>query len=163
MRLVLALTTTFVMAGAVLPAIAQAPTHAGAHQHQQYTPQDIKWTPAPASFPRGAEAALLYGDPAREGPFVLRLRFPAGYRIAPHRHTGAEILTVISGTFVYGAGEVADASKAQPLPAGSFTAMPAGMPHFAHADGVTVVQLNSMGPWSITYVNPNDDPRRQPQ
>jgi quercetin dioxygenase-like cupin family protein len=109
------------------------------------------------------EAALLYGDPAKEGPFVLRLRFPANYQIPPHRHPGAEILTVVSGTFMLGSGETADKAKAQAMPSGGFTAMPPNMAHYAHTDEVTVVQINSMGPWSINYVNPNDDPRRQPQ
>lgn len=117
----------------------------------------------PPSLPQGSEVAVLYGDPTGEGPFVMRLRFPDGYRIPPHRHPGAEILTVVSGNFVLGMGEAADRSKARALPAGSFTAMPGGMPHFAHADGMTVVQLNSVGPWQITYINPSEDPRRQPR
>ena len=129
--------------------------------HRLYTPDTIRWTAAPPSFRRGAEAALLFGDPSKEGPFVLRLRFPDGYVIAPHRHPGAEILTVLSGTFALGAGEDASRGEVTRMPAGSFTAMPGGMAHFACAEGETVVQLNSTGPWSITYINPSDDPRRQ--
>lgn len=128
--------------------------------HRVYTPQEITWVAGPSSMPKGVEAALLYGDPTKEGPFSLRLRFPANYQIPPHRHPGAEILTIISGTFIYGAGEAADRSKAQPMPAGSFTVMPPNMAHFGLTDEVTVIQLNSIGPWSITYVNPADDPRR---
>lgn len=138
------------------------PAHQGhGPDHRLYTPDTIRWTAAPPSFRRGAEAALLFGDPSREGPFVLRLRFPDGYVIAPHRHPGAEILTVLSGTFALGVGEDASRGEVIRMTAGSFTAMPAGMPHHARAEGETVVQLNSMGPWSITYINPADDPRRQ--
>ena len=129
--------------------------------HRIYIPDAISWGPAAPSFRRGAEAALLYGDPSKEGPFVLRLRFPDGYLIAPHRHAGAEILTVLSGTFALGLGEDANRGEVTRMTAGSFTAMPPGMPHYARAEGATVVQLNSIGPWSITYINPNDDPRRQ--
>jgi len=32
--------------------------------------------------------------------------------------------------------------------------------HFAIAEGETVIQLTSIGPWEINYVNPEDDPRR---
>ena len=62
-------------------------------------PQEIKWGPAPAMLPPGAEAAVLFGDPNEEGLFVLRLKFPAGYSVAPHTHPVDEIVTVISGTF----------------------------------------------------------------
>ena len=39
--------------------------------------------------------------------------------------------------------------------------LPAGMPHFARADGETVVQINGIGPFDVTYINPADDPRKQ--
>jgi hypothetical protein len=45
------------------------------------------------------------------------------------------------------------------MPAGSFGYWPAGMKHFVWSDGETVVQLHGIGPWSIQYVNPADDPR----
>src|SRR5262245_65167948 len=70
--------------------------------HTSVSPQDIKWGPAPAMLPPGAEAAVLFGDPSKEGLFVLRVRFPAGYSVAPHRHPVDEVVTVISGTFSVG-------------------------------------------------------------
>ncbi|MGH9811139.1 MAG: cupin domain-containing protein, partial [Terriglobia bacterium] len=81
--------------------------------------------------------------------------------IPPHTHSKPEVVTVISGTFRLGMGENADKDKAQPLPAGSFFALSPGMAHFAFADEDTVVQLNSMGAWGLTYVNPADDPPRR--
>jgi hypothetical protein len=33
------------------------------------------------------------------------------------------------------------------------------MVHYVYAEGETVVQLNSSGPWTITYVDEDDDPR----
>lgn len=140
------------------PATAQTPDG-----HKLLTPQEIKWAAGPPSLPRGAEAAVLYGDPSKEGLFALRLRLPKGYRIPPHTHPKPEIVTVISGTFQLGMGEKADQSKATSLAAGSFVALAPGMVHFASADEDTVVQLNSAGPWSITYVNPQDDPRAKTQ
>ena len=59
-----------------------------------------------------------------------------------------------SGTMWLGMGNTADRSKAQALPAGSFFALEPGMAHYVHAEGETVVQLNSTGPWGISYVNP---------
>jgi hypothetical protein len=35
------------------------------------------------------------------------------------------------------------------------------MAHFAYTDEDTVIQLNSTGPWSLTYVDPKDDPRNK--
>ncbi|MDF1586796.1 cupin domain-containing protein [Marinimicrococcus flavescens] len=124
-------------------------------------PPDITWGPAPASLPPGAEAALLYGDPAKDGMFALRLKLPAGYLIPPHTHPRPEVVTVISGTFRLGMGETADERKAEALPAGSFFAFEPDMAHYAFAEGETVVQITTNGPWGITYVNPKDDPRKK--
>ena len=143
-------------AGVVFTSLAD--TMAG---HTSVSPQDIKWGPAPALLPSGAEAALLFGDPGKEGLFVLRLKFPKGYRVPPHTHPVDEVLTVMSGTFVLGMGETADQSKAQPFPAGSFHALPPGTAHYVFIDEETVVQISTVGPWGLTYVKPNDDPRQK--
>jgi quercetin dioxygenase-like cupin family protein len=133
------------------------------HADRILSPQEIKWVPAPASIPPGAEAAVLYGDPSKDGVFALRLKLPKGYHIPSHTHPKPEVVTVITGTFRLGMGEAADRGKARPLPAGSFFALSPGMAHFAFADEDTVVQLNSTGPWSLTYVNLKDDPRQKSQ
>ncbi len=39
--------------------------------------------------------------------------------------------------------------------------MPAGTHHFAWSEGETIVQVHSVGPWGVTYVDPADDPRKQ--
>jgi quercetin dioxygenase-like cupin family protein len=83
--------------------------------------------------------------------------------IAPHSHPKPEIVTVISGTARLGTGTTADRAKATVLPAGSFFVMSPGSAHYFFADEDTVVQLNSTGPWGITYVNPKDDPRQKTQ
>jgi quercetin dioxygenase-like cupin family protein len=129
--------------------------------HRIVSAQEVKWGPAPPSIPPGAQAAVLYGDPSKEGLFSLRLKLPKDYAIPPHTHPKPEIVTVISGTFRLGMGEKAAKSKGQALPAGSFLALPPGMAHFAFADEDTVIQLNSTGPWSLTYVSLADDPRKK--
>ena len=132
-------------------------------RHVIVPPQEIKWGPAPAVLPPGAEAAVLFGDPSEEGLFVLRLKLPAGYSVAPHTHPVDEVITVISGTFRLGMGGTADQRKAQTLPAGSFFALPPGMAHYVFIDEETVVQISTVGPWGLTYINPKDDPRQQTQ
>ena len=39
--------------------------------------------------------------------------------------------------------------------------MPAGMAHYAWSTGEAVIQISSMGPFQIKYVNPADDPRNE--
>jgi quercetin dioxygenase-like cupin family protein len=131
-----------------------------AEPHHTVVPADaIAWGKAPPSLPPGAQAAMLLGSPAKEGPFVLRLKFPAGFTVPPHRHSKDEFVTVITGRFAVASGETLDRTAAKPLPAGSFVHLPAGMPHYAWADGETIVQINGMGPFDVKYVNPKDDPR----
>src|SRR5262245_10879528 len=47
-----------------------------------YTPKDMKWGPAPPVLPAGAQATVLEGN-LESGPWTLRLRMPAGYKVAP--------------------------------------------------------------------------------
>ena len=126
---------------------------------KQFTPDEIVWGPGPDALPPGAQRAVLYGDPSKPEQFAIRLKFPKGYRVLPHRHPVPEIVTVISGVVRLGMGEVADESKTKAYPAGSFVAIEPGMAHFAFNDEETVVQTNSVGPWAVIYVNPKDDPR----
>jgi quercetin dioxygenase-like cupin family protein len=158
----IALPTLVIGAAALVGTASTAPAQT-MDAHKIVAPEQIKWAPGPASIPPGAEAAVLLGDPSKEGMFALRLKLPKGYSIAPHTHPKLEVVTVISGIFRLGMGETADQSTAQPLPSGSFFALPPGMAHYAFADEDTTIQLNSTGPWSLTYVNPKDDPRQKSQ
>jgi len=134
-----------------------------AEGHRLLTAQEIKWAPGPASLLAGAQVAVLYGDPSKDGLFAMRLKMPKNYRIAPHTHPKPEIVTVISGTARLGMGETADPAKAKVLPAGSFFVLSPGTPHYFSADEETVIQLNSTGPWGLNYLNPKDDPRQKTQ
>ncbi len=100
-------------------------------------------------LPTGAKAAVLYGDPAKEGQFALRLKLPRGYHVPPHTHPVDENVTVISGRFQLGMGEAADKSKAKALPAGSFFSLAPGMVHYVYTDEETVIQINTVGPWGL--------------
>jgi len=146
-------------AAALLGAATQP--QAGEPHHTVVSGDAVEWGPAPPSLPPGAQAAVLMGSPAKEGPFVLRLKFPSGFLVPPHRHSKDEFVTVISGGFAINSGETADRAAAKALPPGSFVHLPAGMPHYAFADGETVVQINGVGPFDIKYVDPKDDPRTQ--
>src|SRR5262245_18856720 len=60
-------------------------------------------------------------------------------------------------------GETADQSSAQPLPAGSFFALPPGTAHYVYIGDETVIQINTIGPWGLAYINPSNDPRSKSQ
>lgn len=152
---------TAALLAAVSLALVAADDHAAKTGEARFTPADVKWQEGPPSLPKGAKVALLEGDPSKEGAFVLRVKMPDGYRIAPHTHPKDERLTVLSGTLYLGMGGKFDEKAAKALPAGSYARMPAGMKHFGWVKGETVLQLNGVGPWVINYVNPDDDPRNK--
>jgi hypothetical protein len=141
-----------------ITAIAVAPM-----DEQAFTnPGDIKWGSAPPSLPKGAKVAVLYGDPGKPGPFVVRLMAPAGYKIPPHWHSQTESLTVISGTFYLGSGDTVDPAHAHALKAGGYHYLPAKAHHYAFTKAPVIVQVHGDGPFDVTYVNPADDPQKSP-
>jgi quercetin dioxygenase-like cupin family protein len=152
---------------AALAALSLALTASGDHAPNAkkgdvlLTPADLKWTDAPPSLPKGAKIAVLEGDPAKKGPFVMRAKMPDGYRIPPHTHTKDERVTVLSGTLYLGMGGTFDRKAGKALAAGSYARTGAGMKHFGWAKGETVIQVHGEGPWTVTYVNPDDDPRKK--
>jgi mannose-6-phosphate isomerase-like protein (cupin superfamily) len=137
-----------------------APQTAAAHAIV-VKPDQVTWGPAPAVLPAGAKLAVLEGNPSETGPFTMRLLVPDRYRIPPHYHPFVEHVTVVKGTFKVGMGEKYDASALADLPAGTFAALEPGTRHFAEAQGETILQLHGIGPWSLVYVNPADDPSRR--
>lgn len=122
---------------------------------------EINWQDGPASFEEGSQMALLEGDLGEPGFFNLQIKMPDGFRISPHWHPRVERVTVISGTFKLGHGENFDSNAAEPLEAGSYFSMPPEMVHYAVTEGETVIQLTTIGPWEIHYINPEDDPRKR--
>src|SRR5215469_15830512 len=70
-------------------------------------------------------------------------------------------MAVISGEFHVGMGDKWQDAGMAALPAGSFGSVPAHHNHYAVAKGETVVQVSSMGPFKLVYVNPADDPSKK--
>jgi quercetin dioxygenase-like cupin family protein len=121
----------------------------------------LQWGPAPPIFPPGAQFAVVQGDPSVAGAlFTVRLRFPNGYILPPHRHPTDEHVTVLRGTFLVGLGENFSARDLVAIREDGFITAPAGMAHFASARGMTEVQVHAIGPFQLTYVHPEDDPTK---
>ena len=132
-------------------------------QEQKALPMDvdaIQWGPAPPALPKGAEIAVLSGDPGAAETFTLRLKLPAGYKIPPHLHPHSEPVTVISGELFFGSGDKLDEAAAERLGPGGYVELPASVNHYAFAEVDTVIQITTEGPFGITYANPADDPTR---
>ena len=81
-----------------LLALVVLPAWAADAQHGMYTPNAIKWGDALPNLPKGSKIAVLYGDPSKEGLFVIQAKLPANYRIPAHSHPTDEVVTVLSGT-----------------------------------------------------------------
>jgi quercetin dioxygenase-like cupin family protein len=124
-------------------------------KHVMVTPDELKWTDGPPSLPAGAKFAVLEGDIKNPGPFTMRLKLPANYKIPARSHPADEHVTVLSGTFNIGLGDNPTEGKA--LPAGSFALIPARTSYFASTQGETIVQLHGIGPWEVNPVNPVDN------
>ena len=123
-------------------------------------PETLKWGPAPANLPKGAEIAVLQGDPTKPEHFTIRLKMPSGYAIPAHHHPTMENVTVLSGMLYAGMGDNADKTKAAAFAPGGFASLPAQMNHFAYADTDVVIQVEAEGPFSITYADPANDPSK---
>jgi quercetin dioxygenase-like cupin family protein len=136
---------------------AQDPSHA---DHIMVVPADLKWADA-KSLPPGAKVAVIEGPANEAVPFILRIKFPADYKVPAHWHPAIEHVTVISGTFNMGTGDKLDMEKTKALPPGSIAIMQPKTNHFAWTSEETVVQAHGVGPWVINYVNPADDPRKK--
>jgi quercetin dioxygenase-like cupin family protein len=129
---------------AVAPAPAMSEMRAGA---LQWAPLDIP------GFVPGMKVAVLSGDPFKEGPYTIRLLFPAGYAFPAHWHPNVENLTVVSGTFQLGMGEKTDAAKLKNYAAGDYLFIPPQMPHFGGAaGGESIIQLHGPGPFGVTVI-----------
>jgi len=125
--------------------------------HKIIKPDALQWGPSPR-LPKGAQVAVLHGNPGQEGHYIILAKLPDGYAVPAHWHSQTENVTVISGTFHVGTGDKLDKSKGEALKAGGFFSSGAKMRHYAWATGETIIQVSGMGPFDITYVDPKDDP-----
>jgi len=134
---------------------------APSQERHAFTPETIPWGPAPPFLAPGAQFAVLEGDPtASSGDYTIRLKMPDGYRIAPHWHPLRENVTVISGTFKLGMGDIFKTNEMAAFTAGSFAFLDPNMHHYAMACGETVVQVHGSSPLQFNFVNPEDDQSR---
>jgi len=121
---------------------------------------DVAWKDHP--FFKGAQIAILMGDPRKAEVVVQRIKFPPNFQLAPHTHSYSEVVTVISGSVGFGLGEKFDPAKGAMVKAGSVNAVPAKLSHYVWTgnEGATL-QIQFTGPGGINFINPADDPRKK--
>jgi Domain of unknown function (DUF4437) len=147
---------TLTLAGVGFYALAAAQTAQGV---LALTPAEMKWASQGGLAAPGMEQLNLLGDPAKPGPYTLRLKFPKGFRIAPHTHPDSREVTILSGIFATGYGEKFDTANLKVLPAGSFYTEPADVPHYIEIEEDAVLQVSGMGPSQRRFVGPSAGPK----
>lgn len=117
--------------------------------------EQLKWKAEPANL--GFQEAIVEGDPAKPGLYIIQVKFPPGVMSKPHFHGETRYATVIKGTWYTGAGDVFDPEKTVALKPGSFMKHPAGAHHYDGSKNEEVIlQLMGMGPSTTTRMKPNE-------
>jgi len=123
-------------------------------------PDTLRWGDAPPVLPKGAQFAVLAGDPGQAGPFVVRIKVPAGYQIPAHWHSTAEDVIVLSGAVNIGMGDKLDRQTSTRLDVDGFVSLPPKMNHFLWASVPAIIEVHAQGPFDIVYADPHDDPTK---
>jgi quercetin dioxygenase-like cupin family protein len=104
--------------------------------------KELAWTGAP-----GEQRAVLYGDPAREGPYGVLYHWEPGHFSKPHTHPVDRYAYVVAGVWWKSTNATADLATAYPVPAGSFVHDVAGKVHWDGArDEPCLVLVTGVGP-----------------
>ena len=74
----------------------------------------------------------------------MRLKFPDGYKIEPHHHPVAREVTILSGAYLTGYGEVFDERRLKELPPGP------ELPHFRYGRTTNSLTAASAGPLGLS-------------
>jgi ketosteroid isomerase-like protein/quercetin dioxygenase-like cupin family protein len=135
---------------APMPAAAPATPIMDPPTMETHAANALTWTDVTVpGFAPGVKMAVLHGNPAGPGGFVLRLSFPDGYQIPVHWHPNGENATVVQGSLALGMGNTFDASALHTYGVGDFAYLPPQRSHFGQAHGATIVQINGRGPFAI--------------
>ena len=116
-------------------------------------PENINWRPAEGLT--GTDAAVLVGDPAKEGFYIVLNRFHPGNFSRPHYHANDRYIMVLSGTWWVGTGARFDPENATvPVKAGSFVTHLGRQVHYDGArsgsEGTVIMIIGEKGPGTRT-------------
>ena len=112
------------------------------------TPTDIQWVKNSAGT---NEQAILFGDPNKPGPYVIRIKWLPGNFSRPHFHNSDRFFTVISGTWWVGTGDKYNPDATVPIPPGSYVIHKGGQIHYDGAKTEeAIIQVTGFGPVTTT-------------
>lgn len=115
-------------------------------------PDQIPWKDRP--FIAGLKEAVLAGDPAKPGLYVVLAKWLPHNMSRPHSHPNDRFIKVISGTWWVGTGKTYDPDSTVPVPAGSFVTHFANQVHYDGAkDEETVLLIVGEGPATLIPAN----------
>lgn len=112
--------------------------------------KDIKWVRNAAGT---TEQAVLFGDPSKPGPYVVRIKWLPGNFSRPHFHNNDRFFVVLSGTWWVGTSSTFDPESTVPMPAGSYVIHHGGQVHFDGAKNEeAIIQVWGVGPVQTVQV-----------
>ncbi len=115
-------------------------------------PKDLKWGPPVNNTPQEVSMALILGNPTKPGPFTLRMKMPANFKMDPHKVDVEQNITVLSGSLNMGFGDKYDKNATTKLPTGAFFILPANNVHYLWTDEECVVQITGNGPLKLDFI-----------
>ena len=125
-------------------------------------PKDLKWSGQEGR----QQQAVLYGDPSKEGPYGVVIKWYPGNFSQPHFHDQERYAYVISGTWWVSTSNVYDEKTTYPVRAGTVAIDKANTVHW---DGArqgekepAVLVLVGMGPVKTVQVDENGKPKTPP-
>jgi quercetin dioxygenase-like cupin family protein len=114
-------------------------------------PDQFKWRDPFNKSP--TNQVILYGDPSKEGPYMVINRFSPGAFSRPHFHPNDRFITVLKGTWWVGTGTKFDTNATAPMGPGTFvTHYGRGIHYDGAKDEEAMVLITGMGPATSTQV-----------
>jgi quercetin dioxygenase-like cupin family protein len=142
----IAVVTAVALLVVITPGIVHSAAELDAKAIRIQLPKDIKWVSG-----RGSETAVLVGDPAKPGLYVVLQKWLPHNNSRPHFHPNDRYITVLSGTWWVNTGAKYDPDGMKPVPAGSFVVHTGKEIHYDGAkDGECILQIVGMGPATAT-------------
>ena len=129
----------------------------------QIDAENVEWVGGPPSLPPNTKVAVLEGSPKKPALFTMRVKLPPKARIAPHWHPKDERVTVLSGSVHVAFGDEFDETRARLFRAGAYYVNPAGRRHYLWTGEGTVLQITTIGPWELHYLDEKPPPQDSPE
>lgn len=119
-----------------------------------------EWKQGPNFY--GPQAQMMIEEKKEDTDvYQIRVKLPDGFKIPPHWFENKVRLDVLSGVFYLGSGDKIDMEMTQEIKAGGYKTLPPEIHHYGVVEGPTIIKLTTSAPWSVNYVNPEDDPRKK--